>query len=63
MFGKMENGKTYYYRLDKTWECRSAPVALSVEQQDEGGTKYHNVASATATDGNWSCFQENLRWM
>jgi glucuronoarabinoxylan endo-1,4-beta-xylanase len=54
IFDKMTNGKTYrisgWARLDN---APSAQVALSVEQQDDGGTNYHNVASATATDSNW----------
>ncbi|MGA2914598.1 MAG: carbohydrate binding domain-containing protein [Sedimentisphaerales bacterium] len=54
MFGKMESGKTYqisaWLRLETG---ASTPVAISVEQQDGSGTKYHNVASGTATDSNW----------
>ena len=54
VFGKMQDGKTYrisgWVRLEN---APSAPVALSVEQQDDGGTQYHNAASATATDTNW----------
>ena len=54
MFGKMESGKTYqisgWMRIDN---APNAPVAISIEQQDESGTKYHNVASATATDSGW----------
>jgi glucuronoarabinoxylan endo-1,4-beta-xylanase len=53
-FDKMVNGNTYrisgWVRLEN---AASAPVVLSVEQQDDGGTNYHNVASATATDSNW----------
>jgi glucuronoarabinoxylan endo-1,4-beta-xylanase len=54
VFDKMVNGKAYrvsgWVRLEN---AASAPVALSVEQQDGKGTNYHNVASATATDSNW----------
>jgi glucuronoarabinoxylan endo-1,4-beta-xylanase len=54
VFEKMVDGKTYkisgWVRLDN---APSAQVLLSVEQQDDGGTNYHNVASATATDSNW----------
>ena len=54
VFDKMMNGKTYqisgWVRLDN---APSAQVLLSVEQQDDGGTSYHNIASATATDSNW----------
>jgi len=61
MFGKMTDGKTYrisgWVRLDN---APSAPVALSVEQQDGGGTKYHNVASAAATDSNWVLLSGNF---
>ncbi len=61
MFGKMVNGKTYqisgWIRLDN---APSASVALSVEQQDDSGTKYHNVASATATDSNWILLSGNF---
>ena len=54
VFGKMEGGSTYrisgWVRLDN---ASSDTVALSVEQQDDSGTNYHNIASATATDSNW----------
>jgi glucuronoarabinoxylan endo-1,4-beta-xylanase len=50
----MMNGKTYqiqgWVKLDN---APSASVSLSVEQQDDSGTNYHNVASAIATDSNW----------
>jgi len=54
VFGKMVDGKTY--RISgwiKLENAPSAPVALSIEQQDGSGTNYRNVATATATDGNW----------
>jgi glucuronoarabinoxylan endo-1,4-beta-xylanase len=55
VFDKMVNGKTYkisgWVRLDNV---PSAQVLLSVEQQDDSGTKYPNVASATVTDSNWT---------
>jgi glucuronoarabinoxylan endo-1,4-beta-xylanase len=61
MFDKMANGKTYqiqgWIRLEN---APSAPVALSVEKQDSGGTKYINVASATATDSNWVLLSGNF---
>ncbi|MBA7585058.1 hypothetical protein ES708_27028 [subsurface metagenome] len=54
MFGKMVDGETYqisgWVRLEN---ASKDTVTLSVEQQDESGTKYHNVASVTATDSNW----------
>jgi glucuronoarabinoxylan endo-1,4-beta-xylanase len=52
---KMVNGKTYrlsgWVRLEN---AASATVILSVDQQDGNGTKYHNVATGTATDSNWT---------
>ncbi|MCJ7778772.1 MAG: carbohydrate binding domain-containing protein [Sedimentisphaerales bacterium] len=61
VFDKMVNGNTYrisgWVRLEN---AASAPVALSVEQQDGRGTHYHNVASATATDSNWVLLSGNL---
>jgi len=54
VFGKMEGGETY--KLSGWVRLENAPsdsVALSVEQQDDSGTNYHNIASATATDSNW----------
>ncbi len=61
MFGKMTSGKTYqisgWIRLDN---APNAPVALSVEQQDNSGTKYHNVASAVATNSNWVLLSGNF---
>ncbi len=54
VFGKMADGKTYqisgWVRLDN---ASSDTVTVSVEQQDESGTNYYNVASAPATDSNW----------
>ncbi len=54
VFGKMEGGQTYkvsgWIRLE---DAASDSVALSVEQQDDSGTNYHNVASATATNSDW----------
>ncbi|MBN2372121.1 MAG: carbohydrate binding domain-containing protein [Vicinamibacteria bacterium] len=54
LWGKLVEGKPYkisgWIRLDN---APSGPVALSVEQQDDGGTNYHNVASATATNDEW----------
>jgi glucuronoarabinoxylan endo-1,4-beta-xylanase len=54
LWGKLVEGKPYrisgWIRLDN---APSGPVALSVEQQDDGGTNYHNVASATATNDAW----------
>jgi hypothetical protein len=54
VFDKMANGKTYrlsgWVRLEN---AASSTVILSVDQQDESGNIYHNVASATATDSNW----------
>jgi glucuronoarabinoxylan endo-1,4-beta-xylanase len=54
VFDTMMDGKTYkisgWVRLDN---APAAQVLLSVEQQDDSGTHYHNVTSATATDSNW----------
>jgi len=54
VFGRMEGGSTYkisgWVRLDN---ASSDTVALSVEQQDDSGTNYHNIASATATNSDW----------
>jgi glucuronoarabinoxylan endo-1,4-beta-xylanase len=54
VFDKMVDGKTYkisgWVRLDN---APSAQVLLSVEQQDDSGTHYHNVTNATVTDSNW----------
>jgi glucuronoarabinoxylan endo-1,4-beta-xylanase len=51
---KMVEGKTY--RISGWIRLDNAPkdnVALSVEQQDAAGTRYINVAGATATNSNW----------
>ena len=54
VFGKMEGGQTYklsgWVRLEN---AETDSVALSVEQQDDAGTNYHNIASATATNSDW----------
>jgi hypothetical protein len=54
VFGKMVDGKTYqisgWVRLEN---ATSDTIIVSVEQQDESGTSYHNVARATVTDSNW----------
>jgi glucuronoarabinoxylan endo-1,4-beta-xylanase len=54
VWGKMVEGKPYrisgWVRLAN---AHSATVALSFEQQDDAGTAYHNIASATATDSDW----------
>lgn len=54
VFGKMEGGSTYkisgWVRLDN---APNDTIALSVEQQDDSGTFYHNIASATATNSDW----------
>ncbi|MDD5064176.1 MAG: carbohydrate binding domain-containing protein [Phycisphaerae bacterium] len=56
VFDTMTDGKTYkisgWVRLDN---APSDKVLLSVEQQDDSGTKYHTLATATAvTDSNWT---------
>jgi glucuronoarabinoxylan endo-1,4-beta-xylanase len=55
VFDKMVDGKTYrisgWVRLEN---AANATVILSVDQQDGSGNNYHNVASATATDSNWT---------
>ena len=54
VWGKLVEGKTYrisgWVRLAN---APSATVALSVEQQDDAGTNYYNIASATATNTDW----------
>ncbi len=54
MLGKMVDGKTYqisgWVRLEG---AESDTVIVSVEQQDDSGTNYYNVASAAATDSGW----------
>ncbi len=54
VYDTMTDGQTYqisgWVRLDN---APSAQVLLSVEQQDDGGTDYHNVDTVTATDGDW----------
>jgi len=55
LFGKMVDEKTY--KLSGWVRLENAPsdtVTLSVEQQDDSGTNYHNVASVTATDSDWT---------
>jgi glucuronoarabinoxylan endo-1,4-beta-xylanase len=55
VWGKMVEGKPYeisgWVRLAN---APSATVALSVEQQDDAGTNYHRIASATVTDTDWT---------
>jgi glucuronoarabinoxylan endo-1,4-beta-xylanase len=55
VFGKMVEGKTYqvfgWVRLDN---APSDTVAISFEQQDDGGTRYYGVARAAATDSGWT---------
>ncbi len=54
IFGKIREGKAYqvsgWVRLDNS---PNDTIAISVEQQDEGGTRYMNVGSAKATDKEW----------
>jgi glucuronoarabinoxylan endo-1,4-beta-xylanase len=54
IYGKIVEGETYqvtgWIRLDN---AASDNVAISVEQQDDGGTRYINVASGTATNSEW----------
>jgi len=56
VFEKMADGQTYkisgWVRLDNA--ARDS-VSLSIEQQDGGGTNYHNVATAfVVTDSEWT---------
>jgi len=55
VFGKMVDGATYkisgWVRLDN---AKSDIVAVSVEQQDDVGTRYYNIASGTANDTGWT---------
>jgi glucuronoarabinoxylan endo-1,4-beta-xylanase len=54
IFGKIIEGKVYkvsgWVRLDN---AKHDTVAISVEQQDDSGTKYIGVARAVATDSAW----------
>jgi glucuronoarabinoxylan endo-1,4-beta-xylanase len=54
IYGKVVEGVPYqvsgWVRLDN---AASDNVAISVEQQDDGGTRYIGVASGTATNGEW----------
>jgi glucuronoarabinoxylan endo-1,4-beta-xylanase len=54
VFGIMMAGKTYgvsgWVRLDN---AKSDTVAISFEQQDDGGTRYIGVARACVTDSAW----------
>ncbi len=54
IFGKVIEGRVYkisgWVRLDSA-KCDT--VALSVEQQDDGGTQYIGVARAAVTDSAW----------
>jgi glucuronoarabinoxylan endo-1,4-beta-xylanase len=54
VFDKMVGGETYkisgWVRLDN---APNDTIAVSVEQQDDSGTHYYNIASAAATDSNW----------
>jgi len=54
VYDTMTDGATYkisgWVRLDN---APSAQVLLSVEQQDDGGTNYHNIDTVTATDSDW----------
>ena len=55
IFGKLVPGKPYkisgWVRLDN---AKNDTVAISVEQQDDAGTKYIGVARAAATDSGWT---------
>jgi O-glycosyl hydrolase len=55
VYGKMVDGKTYkvsgWVRLDN---APSDTIAISFEQQDDGGTRYYGVARAAATDTAWT---------
>ncbi len=54
VFGRMVAGKTYnvsgWVRLDN---AKSDTIAISFEQQDDGGTRYIGVARAGVTDSAW----------
>jgi glucuronoarabinoxylan endo-1,4-beta-xylanase len=55
VFGKLVEGKVYkvsgWVRLDN---AKSDVVAISVEQQDDAGTKYIGVARDSVTDSAWT---------
>jgi glucuronoarabinoxylan endo-1,4-beta-xylanase len=52
------DGKTYQISAWVRVQNPSSPdgdtIAVSMEQQDNSGTHYHNVASVTATDKDWT---------
>ena len=54
LLGKMTNGKTYkisaWVRLDNS---EADNVIVSIEQEDNSGTKYKNVAKAAANNTGW----------
>lgn len=54
MFGKLVPGKPYkisgWARLDN---AKRDTIAISVEQQDDGGTKYIGIARGAVTDSAW----------
>ncbi len=54
IFGKLIEGKVYkisgWVRLDN---AKSDTIAVTVEQQDDGGTKYIGVARGAANDSEW----------
>jgi hypothetical protein len=54
VLGKMQDGETYqisgWVRLE---DANSSTVIVSVEQADDGGTNYINVARAEATNSDW----------
>jgi len=54
LWGKMVEGKPYRFSgWVRLANAPSATVSLSLEQQDDAGTAYHNIVSATATDTDW----------
>jgi glucuronoarabinoxylan endo-1,4-beta-xylanase len=61
MFDKMVDGKTYqiqgWVRLEN---ASSDTVIVSIEQQDDAGTNYHNIATTTANDSNWVLLSGNF---
>jgi glucuronoarabinoxylan endo-1,4-beta-xylanase len=61
VLGKMVDGKTYqiqgWVRLEN---ASSDTVIVSIEQQDDAGTNYHNIATTMANDSNWVLLSGNF---
>jgi glucuronoarabinoxylan endo-1,4-beta-xylanase len=57
----MVDGKTYQIQgWVKLENSSSDTVIVSIEQQDDAGTNYHNIATTMATDSNWVLLSGNF---